>query len=392
MGKYLTVKLKKSIDTPFFLSGRVMLLLAGMLMLGACASQQPGIITPPPLLNHGPEKQVAEVDVLAVSPAMEEFLERYVMPYRNSRTRFNLLTTAVTSSGVLGFGYDESRTLTATEAFETRSGNCIGFANMIIALARRAGFKASYQEVYRRPVWFSHEDTVLLIKHVNVVVSGTNVSYVMDASGIEISRYAQRRIVDDNYAKALYLNNIGAEALLDNDLSTAYAYMHMAIKTEPLMTDSWVNMGVVFGRNEQWDDAIIAFQRALQIDDSQRSAMSNLYEVYIETGDLEAAQELQAKVERYRRNNPYHLLRLSNEAVELDQFDVSISLLQRAIKKQDNDHMLHFALAKTQFLSGETTAAEGSLDRARELAPKNMLVYYNRPLDELVAEAEQDEL
>jgi tetratricopeptide (TPR) repeat protein len=369
-----------------------MLLLAGTLLLSACASQQLGKFTAPPLLHAGPEVQLPDIDVLAVSPEMEEFLERYILQYANSGTRLHLLSNSLGSTGVLGFEYDDSRTLTAAEAFELRSGNCIGFSNMMISLARRAGLTASYQEIIRRPVWSSREDTVLLLKHVNVVVSGRNFDYVMDLSDIRVNKMTQRRIVDDSYAKALYLNNLGAEALFKNDLPTAYAYMKAAIAADPKMTDSWVNMGVVLGRNEQLNDAVKVLQRALQVDPNQYSAMNNLYEIYVEQGDLLAADSLQTKVDRYRRANPYYLLHLSDEAVELKQFEESLSLLRRAIKKRDDDHMLHYALAKTQYLSGETQAAETSLVRARELAPENKLAYYARPLDELIAEeqAERD--
>jgi tetratricopeptide (TPR) repeat protein len=363
------------------------MLLAGVLLLGACATQQPVSTVVPPLLHHGTIEQVPDIDVLKVTPAMEDFLERYILSYTNSQTRLHLLTTSVTSAGVLGFEYSEGSTMTAAEAFDSRSGNCIGFANMMIALARRSGLQAHYQEVFRRPQWISRSNTVLLIKHVNVVVESSRYTYVMDISGINISPNARRRIVMDDYAKALYLNNLGAEALLKNDLSTAYAYMKKAIDTDPRMTDSWINLGVVFGRNDQLDSAQLVLERALQIDSTQYSAMSNLYEVYLERGNLEAAQNLQAKVERYRRANPYYLLYLSDEALALEQFDESIDLLTRAIKKRDDDHILYFALAKTQFLSGETIAARNSLGRAREFAPENLLAHYNRPLDELVAEA-----
>ena len=384
--KQLTVKLLKDIVIYRILPGRAMLLLAGMLMLGACASQQQVNSTPPPLLNLGPKIAVADVDVLAVSPAMDEFLERYVLKYADKETRLHLLMSSVTSGGVLGFDYDESLTLTATDAFDRRAGNCIGFANMMIALARKSGLKAEYQEVLRRPEWSSHEDTMLLIKHINVVVESRRYTYVLDVSGVKINPNTRRRIIGDDYAKALYLNNIGAEALLNNDLPTAHAYLSEAIDTEPQMTDPWVNMGVVFGRNEQMDDAESAFYRALEIDDSEYAAMSNLYEVYLANEDLEAAEKLQAKVEKHRSKNPYYLLKLSDEALEQAHFEESISLLQRAIKKKKNDHSLHFALAKTQYLSGEIAAAEGSMIRVRELAPENMLTYYEQPLDVLLAE------
>lgn len=375
---------------PGHMTGKLVLLLAGMLLLGGCASTLPSNIAPPPLLLDAPKVQVADVDVLAVSPAMDEFLERYIMPYANKHTRLTLLMNSVSGNGALGFRYDEGLTLTAAEAFDTRAGNCVGFANMLVAMARRAGLKAEYQEVHRRPVWSSREDTVLLVKHINVVLEIAGYTYVMDVSGLEFSPNVRRRIISDDYAKALYLNNIGAESLINNDLPTAYAYMSKAIKTEPLLTDSWVNMGVVLGRNEQMDDAAFALRTALDIDSYEYSAASNLYEVYLVQGDLESAAKLEDKVERYRRNNPYYLLQLSEEALLENNYDDSLRFLQRAIKKKDTDHTLHFAMARTQYLSGETEAAQSSLSRARELAPESMLAHYDRPLDVLAAEYEAE--
>jgi len=381
------VKLLNNIDVRLFLSGRVIILLVGILMLGACASVQLGKVTPPPLQYPGPVVQVDDVDVLAVSPEMEKFLERYVLKYANQKTRLDMLTTAVVKTGVLGFQYDETHTMTSSEAFDARMGNCVAFSNLMVALARRAGLDARYQEVSIRSDWANYEDdTVLLYKHVNVVIETRYMSWVVDVSGIDIHPTDRRKLIEDSYAKALYLNNIAVEALLDNDLPRAYAYMRSAIETDSRLTDSWVNLGVLYGRNDQLDDAAFAFKQALQINSNEYSALSNLYEVYVEQEKFESAADLEPRVERYRRNNPYYLLRLSDEALELQQYDESISLLRKAIKKKEDDHNLHFALAKTQYLSGELAEAENSLLRARELAPESMVVYYDRPLDELVSE------
>jgi tetratricopeptide (TPR) repeat protein len=256
---------------------------------------------------------------------------------------------AISSNGVLDFRYDEGLTLTAKEAFEARTGNCIGFANMMVVLARKVGVKAHYQEVFRRPEWSSREDTLLLVKHINVVLEIPGYTYMVDISGVKINPNMRQRIIKDNYAKAMYWNNLGAEALLVDDLPTAHAYMSKAIDTAPLITDAWVNMGVVLGRNEQLDDAAFALKYALELDTSEYSAMSNLYEIYIAQEDLESAERIQARVEKYRRSNPYYLLRLSDEALAEARFEDSISLLQRAIRKKKGDHQLHFALAKTQW-------------------------------------------
>lgn len=371
--------------------GRLILTLAGTLMLNACATQQPGDFTPPRLRHPGPEVQIPDVDVLEVTPAMENYLERYILPYENSEMKIHLLVESSLTNGVLNFNYDETRTLTAGEAFSTHSGNCVGFSNMMIALARRAGLNARYQEIIREREWSRDEETMLLLKHLNVFVETARTDYVIDVSGLEISPNARRRIVEDNYAKALYLNNLGAEALIENNLPLAYAYMTKAIAVEPLMTDSLVNLSVVFRRNDQTQDAITVLKRALEIDDSQTSAMNNLYEIYVELEDQQSALALQARVERYRRDNPYHLINLSIEARELGHYEESIRLAKNAIKLKEDDHQLYFELAKSEYLSGKESAAEKSMVRARELASRDMQAYYTRPLDELIAEEQAEQ-
>ena len=385
----MTVKLIKDTTVHLSPSVRAMLLLTATLILGACASQQVQQVSHPlpPLKHSGPDVQVGDIDLLAVTPAMDKFLEEHILTSTDKRTRKTLLLAAITKNGALEFKYDAALSLTAAEAFEQRAGNCIGFANMTIALARRAGLKAYYQQVSKQQDWSRSADAVLLIKHINVVISyDLNTSTVVDITGLNIGPNVRQWTVEDSYAKALYLNNIGVDAMLGSDLPTAYAYFHKAIDEQPELTDTWVNVGVAFGRNGQLNEAETAFQTALQIDQSEYAAMSNLYEVYIAQNELEAAAQLEKKVEKHRRGNPYYLLELSNEAVENQQFDEAISLLRRAIRKKDDDHLLHFALARTQYLSGEIKAAENSLFKARKVAPDNMLAVYDLPINELMVE------
>lgn len=363
------------------------LVLTAVLWLAGCATQPPVSFELPPLRIDGPAVHVSDVDVLAVSPEMEAFLEKYVLAYPNMHTRMTLLMDAVSANGVLGFDYDDAYTLTSVDAFDARAGNCIGFANMLVALARKAGIKAQYQEVMRRPEWSTREDTVLLVKHINVILAGSAYTYVMDISGISISPLARRRVISDSYAKALYYNNLGAEALIKNDLPTAYAYMSRAIETEPLVTDSWINIGVVLGRNGQLADAETVLRKALEINNNEYTALSNLYEIYITQENFEAAAMIEDSVERYRQRNPYYLLQLSEEALLQGDANEALKLIQRAVKKKDNDHQLYFALARVQYLAGQIQAAQESLSRARELAPADLGDYYQRPLHELVAEA-----
>lgn len=354
------------------------------LLLTSCATSTLRTPEPPALEHDGPVVKIADHDLLAVTPRMEEFLEHYVLGYENLDVKRQLLSLALTNRAMLGFHYDDQRTLTAQEAFETRSGNCIAFANLFIAMAREAGLDAKYHEVLIPPEWSAQDDTFIISKHINVVVKGQNGSWEMDISGREIKLNAKRRIMEDREAYVMYLNNLGVNALLEDDLPTAYAYLAKAIDVAPKVTDSWSNIGVVLSRNGQLRDAEFAYKTALQMNPNELTAMGNLYDLYLTEENLTAAEQLATRVERYRKENPYYLLLLSDEATQRQDFKESLDLLKQAIRRNNTDHRLHFAMARTQYLSGRIDDAENSLSRARELASPDEADIYERPLSELV--------
>lgn len=344
------------------------LALLAALMLTACAGHAPR--TPPPtLLHHGPPVTVEPVDVLALTPEMEAFLDRFVRPYRDPDVRVELLARAITDSSMLGFHYDEALTLTAAEAFHRRSGNCVAYANLVVALARASGIEASYQEVRQEAIWSGTGDTVLVPKHINIVLRTRRGRYLMDTLGIEPGRKETRKSLSDGEALSLYHNNLGAEALLDRDLSRAFAQLVRAIEVAPNHPDAWVNLGVVYGRNVQFDEAEFAYRSALDIDAAQISALSNLYDVFLVRGKEEEAAAVARRVERYRQRNPYHLLHLAETALEEGQPASARDLMERAVDIKEDEYRFHATLAQAYWLLGDSGAATASLEQARLLAP-----------------------
>jgi Flp pilus assembly protein TadD len=355
------------------------------LLAAGCASQQ-SRYQAPLLIHHGPVMEVPDVDMLAVSPEMQAFLDRYVMKFHDRDVRMRSLATAVIDQTMLGFDYQDELTLTAAEAFEAHSGNCVGFANLMVALAREAGLRANYQEIVRETDWSSQNETILVATHVNAIMFGNRDAVEVDTSGLEYRRGVHKRRMGDHEVAALYYNNLGAEALLDYDLSRAYAYFQKAIETAPRMADPWVNLGVALGRNWQVEDAITAYRTALELDPRQYSAMSNLYDLYLSEDRLAEAAELAPAIDRYKRRNPYILLKLAEESLEQEDFQQALELLDRALDKKEEEHLFHYARARTLYLAGDPGGAETSLDRARELAPEELVAHYQRPLAELAIE------
>lgn len=326
----------------------ILLLLA---LLSGCASTPPHQ-EPPVFRHHAPPVPAEPVDPLAVTPDMEAFLDRFVRPYADPDTRVQLLARSIGDSAMLGFRYDERWTLTAAEAFERRQGNCVAYANLVVAMARASGLKARFQEIERVSAWDGTEDTVLVPRHINIVVETPRRGYVLDTSGVVFHPADRRKRLSDAEALSAYHNNLGAEALLARDLATAYGQLTRAIEVAPRRADPWVNLGVVLGRNAQYGDAESAYLAALARDDGAISARSNLYEIYRAAGDDARADAMAREVERYRRRNPYHLLFLAETALEEGRTDQALNLLRRSIELKPEEPRFHAALARAEGVRG----------------------------------------
>ena len=210
---------------------------------------------------------------------------------------------------------------------------------------------------------------MLVSMHVNAVVQDRRTVYTVDVSRRKQLAVEQVRRLSDGEAKAQYYNNLGVDALIKQDLALAYAYFSMGLETDPRLSYVWSNLGVVLRRNNQTGDAILAYQAALQLDPRQTVALNNLYAIYDQDGELELAQKLAPRIEKYRRKNPYYLHYMAEIAIEEQRYSDAIKLLDRAIRIDSNEYRFYYTLAQSQFHSGRTDVAQASLDEARRLAP-----------------------
>jgi Flp pilus assembly protein TadD len=346
------------------LSGIILMIL----LLGACATPASKPITIAPLLNQ--EKfHVEDLDFHSVSPQMETFLDHFVRKQKRTDQKVWNLVWAVTDRNVFDFYYDPSLTLTSTETFKRRAGNCLSFSSMLVAMARQSGLQAWYQEVQIPPTFSTFNNTLLISMHVNVVLKGNRDEWVVDISGRERSSSRRIRKMSDNQILAQYYNNLGADALAEEQLGKAYAYFVKAIETAPDEPYLWSNLGVVYNRNDQVENARQSYLAALQLDSNQSMAANNLYLIYEKEGNIEAVRNLKAQVDRHRRKNPYYLYYLSSLAFEDGRYDESTRMLKKAIKLNEHDYRFHYELARSLVWTGDHHAAQLSLDKAVQLAP-----------------------
>jgi tetratricopeptide (TPR) repeat protein len=339
-------------------------------MLAACAPA-PIVETPPvPVLRNQPHYDIESVDPLEISTEMKQFVAEQLARRRQENDRAWQLAYAMLDPYIFDFTYDPAVTLTAAEAFRARRGNCLTFSNLFIAMAREADLSAWYRQVEIEPEWSSRDENLLVSLHVNAATADRMKEYVVDVSRRRENKGEFSRRLSDREAEAQFYNNLGANALVMQDLALAYAYFRKAERTHPGLAYVWSNLGVTLNRNGQPEDAILAYETALMLEPDHTVSLNNLYTIYEDLGDTERALAIQEQVERNRRRNPYYLHYLAEVAFAGDDFDDAVHYAKRAIRLEDREYRFWYTLAQLQFRTGETDTAESNLQRAVSLAPE----------------------
>ncbi len=209
------------------------------------------------------DQNLDDFDMLEITPEMVAFLDEKVKTVDSHNEQLRRLAWAIMRSGEFSLVYDDS-TGTASETFVKRSGNCMAFTNMFIALSRHLGLDARFQEVDVPPTWSMSGESLLYSQHINVFINLKNGhEREVDFNIYDFDHEMESRIISDERAAAHYFNNIGAEHMLDGETDLAYAYFRQSILRDDGYAPAWINMGILHRRQGMPEYAEVAFLQAL---------------------------------------------------------------------------------------------------------------------------------
>ena len=144
-----------------------------------------------------------------------------------------------------------------------------------------------------------------------------------------------------------------------------------ARRIDPSDAGAYNNLGVFYFRKGLTEEAILAFSRALALDERMGVARRNLEIAYGESGILERRlQELEERL----RSNPDDLEALVQSGIAektAGRLERAHALFQRAIDKDPDSSVLHFLLAEALYNRGLHEDAMRSVKLSIELNPEN---------------------
>jgi len=360
------------------------------------------------------DSSIPDVDILALNDEIRSMLDASVAGIANPWIRLNALAGLVSKNVRYDTEDDKFGTKTAIETFESGTGNCLSFINLFVSMARYVGLHSGYQDIRTPPNWIRKGEALFVTRHIGafvdfydpgqrayivdyagnktVVVLDNKNSFLiapsLDREGYNVGTYSSYSI-PDRRAFAQYYNNIGSQYLAEGRDGEAYRYFVKAVKTDPELSFAWSNLGVVYTWNNQVDAAEKAYLQAMAINSgsdatSLMTVMGNMAKLYSRTGRKEDAAFYENEVMSFRDKNPYYHFSLGSKAFDEGFIDDSVKEFKEAIRKKDDEHLFHYALAISYMKLNDFKNAEKSLKKARSNAlDSDQRYYYDRVLDNL---------
>jgi Flp pilus assembly protein TadD len=294
----------------------------------------------------------------------QEKLKKYGVVDTN--IKLQILQASFFDEGEFSFAYDQVRTLTAEEAFAARSGNCMSFTSLFVAMSRSLGIPTFLVSVNRQPEVIKDEGLVVVNRHVVAGYRAPQQLFIYDFTETTKAPYTTERVIDDIGASAIYHTNIGGYSIRVGDLEEAVRNLEIAVVLAPRWAPAWIDLGVARSRLGNLEAAFDAFQRALEVEPGNSSALVNLAKVYREQGrDEEADTAMRAAAEGAR--NPFTLIAMADAEMMRGNLEGAQRYLRRARWWFGKEPDVYDALARLARLQGDQDKADKNTQRAAEL-------------------------
>jgi tetratricopeptide (TPR) repeat protein len=148
----------------------------------------------------------------------------------------------------------------------------------------------------------------------------------------------------DLYLQALDLNaelpdihyGVATVCFMMNDLESAAYHFKEVIRLDPIRAGAYVNLGAVYNRMEQFDDAIQILRRSIQVDPKRAEGYYNLGLVYRKMGQTNLALQSYLEATRINPRMVDAQYNLANLYVELERYNLAIVHYKQVLQLRPN--------------------------------------------------------
>lgn len=314
-----------------------------------------------------------ETEIFALSEDMQQMVKS-ISTERDTREKTDQLLKQFFSPEKINLAYQSGANVIASEAFENKTANCLSLTIMAFAIAKAAKLDVAFQSVDIPEYWVRNGNVNMLTGHINLAVFEEPLPQKLvfwqrnkieiDFDPFVLKKSFPKHKINKNTVLAMFYNNKGANAMINGDYLTAYAYFRSATDSDPLFSPAWGNLGILYRFKGLSQSAINTYRHAITLNHNNLTAMSNLSLLLHLNDEHDEARQLDSQIMRKRANNPYYYALLADERFYQGDYNDAIKHYKKAIKLDDNIHEFYFGLAKTYYMLDEIAKAESYIKKA----------------------------
>jgi Flp pilus assembly protein TadD len=322
--------------------------------------------------------------VMALPPQLRQRLHDEVLAKPSTpQERLDRLVHFMLDADGLGIAYEEGATYSVEQTYATRTANCLSFTMLFVVLAREAGLDVQPQEIAETISWRQEAGMIYRNNHVNASVRANGRSFTVDTAGDKLIARDRPAPIDDRRLLAHYYNNLAMQQLALGTTANGLVLMQRALDADPAYAALWSNAGVLRLHDGDVAGAERAYQKALELNPEEDSALFNMVSLAHRVGDAQREAEFRRRLAKVQQKDPLHHFLQAMDFERNGDYAQAIAHYRRAIRLHAGEHRFYSALARVYLKAGNPRRAGKALLRAQALSDGATRAAYRAQLQEL---------
>ena len=301
----------------------------------------------------------------AMNESLRQAVDERVLPAGSEARRRDAVLDFI--FGWVDLEYALAPTRTAAETFADGRGNCISFVNLFVAVGRERRLNPFFVEVEDYQRWNYQDGLVVSRGHIvgGMYVDGEMATY--DFLPYRPKSYRDFRPISDLAATGHYYNNLGAEALMDDDLAAAERWLDIAVELTPDFDKAINNHAIVALRRGRPEEAVRILEQGLELHPENVPMLTNLARAWQLLARHERAGEVLDLLEDLNQASPFFYIYRGDAALAAGDAGKALDYMRRALAADSELPEVHVGLVRLYLATGRMAEARHHIERALRL-------------------------
>lgn len=311
---------------------------------------------------------------LRVSPQLRAVLREKVGYAGTEKSRLLKLVRFLQDADGLAFRYQTQSSLSAEGAFVARRGDCVSYANLLVALARTLDVAVRYVRITELPVTWEAGGRFFESSHMAVALgreAAWDQAVIVDFGNVHTSpwRFSLYDDVPDDQAFVLFQNNVAVQRLLAGDVETAEHILRFLHQRAPAIPEVPNNLALVLLQRGRDREALDLLEAAVEQFPRFRPLFANAVQAARRIGDEALASTLEARGRELLEDEPAWNFNEGMRSYHARAYSTAALRFEKALSADPNNVRLLAWSARAHLAAGNLRRGLEQVERIRSGPP-----------------------